>query len=129
MPSSPENCCKSWAISCELNLDSDHSAECLSEQYSAVFSQPRPEWDIPSMEEFFKIVNSMPTGPILTDIEFSESDIEYAYSELSGSSSPGPDGVPATLLKVCKKELSAPLYILWRASMTMVLYPQTCCWS
>ena len=41
----------------ELNLDSDHSAECLSEQYSAVFSQPRPELDIPSMEEFFKIDN------------------------------------------------------------------------
>ena len=107
----------------ELNLDPDHSAECLSDQYSAVFSQPRPEWDIPNMEEFFKVDNSMPTGPILTDIEFSEADIEYACSELSGSSSPGPDGVPATLLKVCRKELSAPLYILWRASMTQGIIP------
>ena len=105
-------------------MDPDHSAKCLSDQYSAVFSQPRPEWDIPDMEEFFKVDNSMPTGPILTDIEFSEADIEYACSELAASSSPGPDGVPASFLKVCLKELSAPLFTLWRASMAQGIIPQ-----
>ena len=30
----------------ELNLNRDFSAKCLSEQYSSVFSQPRPDWDI-----------------------------------------------------------------------------------
>ena len=29
----------------------------------------------------------------------------------------GPDGVPASLLKSCKKELSKPLYQLWRSSL------------
>jgi hypothetical protein len=53
----------------------------------------------------------MLTGPILTDIQFSKEDIEYACSELSGSSSSGPDGVPATHLNACRNELSAPLYI------------------
>ena len=107
----------------ELNLDPDHTAECLSDQYSTVFTQPRPEWSIPCMKEFFKVDNSRPTGPILTDMEFSESDIEYACSELSLSSAPGPDGVPAALLKICKKELRYPLYTLWRASMTQGMIP------
>ena len=28
----------------ELNLDTDYTAQCLSDQYSSVFTQPRPEW-------------------------------------------------------------------------------------
>ena len=79
----------------ELNLDPESSAQCLSDQYSSVFSQPRPGWDIPDMKEFFKVDSSQPTGPILTDFEFSKSDIEYACDELSATSSPGTDGVPA----------------------------------
>ena len=46
-----------------------------------------------------------------------------ACSELSTTSPPGPDGVPAALLKVCRKELSLPLYILWRASLTQGTIP------
>ena len=107
----------------ELNLDPDSSAKCLSEQYSAVFSQPRPDWVIPCMEDFFKVDRSVPTGPILTDIDFCEYDMELACSELSSSSSPGPDGVPSIFLKTCKKELRSPLYILWRASLTQGVIP------
>ena len=107
----------------ELNLDPEYSAQRLSEQYSAVFTKPRPEWQIPSMEAFFRVDNSSPTGPILTDIDFDKSDVELACSELSTTSSPGPDGVPAALLKVCRKELSLPLYILWRASLTQGTIP------
>ena len=107
----------------ELNLDPESSAQCLSDQYSSVFSQPRPGWDIPDMKEFFKVDSSQPTGPILTDFEFSKSDIEYACDELSATSSPGPDGVPASLLKYCRKELSTPLYILWRSSLTQGTIP------
>ena len=108
-------------------MDPDHSAKCLTDQYSAVFSQPRPEWDIPNMEEFFMVDNSMPTGPILSDIEFSEAEIEYACSELSASSSPGPDGVPASFLKVAEKN-SVHLYLLCGGPLWLrVLYPQTCC--
>ena len=107
----------------DLNLDPDHTVQCLSEQYSAVFTQPRPEWSIPSMTDFFGVDNSRPTGPILTDIEFTESDIEYACSELTLSSAPGPDGVPAALLKNCRKELKYPLYTLWRASLQQGTIP------
>ena len=33
------------------------------------------------------------------------------------------DGVPACLLKSCKKELSKPLHILWRSSLDKGLIP------
>ena len=89
----------------DLVLDPDHTVHCLSEQYSSVFSQPRPEFNIPNMEEFFKVDNAGPTGPIMAELDFTESDIEYACSELSLSSSAGPDGIPAALLKVCKTEI------------------------
>ena len=40
-----------------------------------------------------------------------------ACRELKPSSSPGPDGVPAVLLKTCRKQLCLPLYHLWRGSL------------
>ena len=107
----------------ELNLDPDYTAECLSEQYSSVFTQPRNDWSIPDMKEFFKVDNTRPTGPILTHMDFSESDIEYACSELSPSSAPGPDGVPSALLKICRKELKRPLYVLWKSSLDQGCIP------
>ena len=92
----------------ELNLDPEYSAQRLSDQYSSVFTQPRPEWNIDDMEGFFSVETSRPTGYILTDIDFSEYDIELACSELSCSSAPGPDGIPSSLLKICRKELKHP---------------------
>ena len=53
----------------------------------------------------------------MDDIAFTIDDIEDACKELKASSSAGPDGVPASLLKNCKKQLARPLYFLWRASM------------
>ena len=106
-----------------LNLDPDYTAQCLSDQYSSVFTQPRADWSINSMEEFFKVDNAGPTGPILTEVDFTDSDIEYACSELSSTSAPGPDGVPPALLKTCRKELKQPLYILWRASLDHGMIP------
>ena len=45
------------------------------------------------------------------------SQIEAICSELSSSSAAGADAVPASLLKVCRKELKKPLYILWKSSL------------
>ena len=107
----------------ELNLDPEYSAQRLSDQYSSVFTQPRPEWNIDDMEGFFSVETSRPTGYILTDIDFSEYDIELACSELSCSSAPGPDGIPSSLLKICRKELKHPLFILWRSSLDLGVIP------
>jgi hypothetical protein len=61
--------------------------------------------------------------PLLQDIKFSEQDIEWACKKLKSSSSPGPDGVPAILLKTAGKELRHPLFLLWRASLDQGVIP------
>ena len=53
----------------------------------------------------------------LCDISFTREDIEKACLQLSSSAAAGPDGVPAALLKSCRKQLSQPLYHLWRGSL------------
>ena len=59
----------------------------------------------------------------LDDISFTEKDIEDACKELKKSSSPGPDGVPAELLREACGELRKPLHILWRASLDQGVIP------
>ena len=102
------------------NPDPDFAASILSDQYKSVFVQPRPEWLVDNVRDFFATGGD---GPDLSDVKFSESDIELACLELNPSSAPGADGVPASLLKTCRKELSKPLLILWRASLDQGLIP------
>ena len=106
-----------------LEADPDYSAKILSDQYSSVFNQPRPEWDIENISEFFRIENGSRASDMLSDLDFTEDDIEQACNELSIKSAAGPDGVPASLLKTCRKELKRPLYILWSTSMRQGLIP------
>ena len=66
-----------------------------------------------------------PTGDtILEDIDVTTVKIENAIDELSTTSAPGPDRFPAILIKKCKKSLSTPLQILWRASLNLGQIPQ-----
>ena len=96
------------------NPDPDFTAEQLSKQYSNVFVQPRAEWSVPSPSEFFAIGS---TENNITDFTFTEQDIENACKELNPDSAPGPDGIPAELLRTARAELARPLHILWRASL------------
>ena len=107
----------------DLNLDPAFTTRVLSDQYSSVFSQPRPEWNIPDIEQFFSVDTTRPTGNIFTDFDFTQDDVEFACSELSVSSAPGPDGIPACLLKECRRELKKPLWILWRESVDQGVIP------
>ena len=66
------------------------------------------------MEEHFSVGD---TEHILDDVLFTPDDIEAACAELKSSAAPGPEGVPASLLKTCRKQLAKPLYLLWRTSM------------
>ena len=96
------------------NPDTDFTVEQLSQQYSSVFVQPRAEWAVPSPAAFFATDGS---GGKVGDFDFSEQDIMNACKELKPDSAPGPDGIPAELLKTARAELARPLYILWRASL------------
>ena len=109
------------------NPDPDFAAKLLSEQYSSVFTQPRQEFLVSNPKEFFsgglEWRQEHQGRPLLDNIDFTEVDIEMACNELKSSSSPGPDGLPATLLKTASKELSHPLFLIWRASLDQGIIP------
>ena len=106
-----------------LNGCASFAAETLSKQYCKVFTSPRPEWQIPDIKLFFSSDNSRPSSPALENLELSPDHIEQACAELKGTSAPGPDGIPAILLKECKNELKVPLYFMWRESFNQGVIP------
>ena len=67
--------------------------------------------------------SSGPIGPIITDFNFTPSDRELACQEIRATSAPGPDGIPASLLKECSKELKTPIWVLWQESMNQGVIP------
>ena len=101
------------------NPDPDFAAAELGRQYSSVFVDPRPEWAVNNVKDFFNMSGSS----ALLDVEFTEEDIVTACSELKPNSAAGADGVPACLLKTCRKELSHPLFLIWRASLDQGVIP------
>ena len=103
------------------NPSPDFAAEALRRQYDSVFALPRSAWSVSNFKEHFKEVGG---DDELSNFNFSQKDIEEACSELRSTAAPGPDGVPAQLLKSCKSELSRPLYILWRSSLDSGIIPE-----
>ena len=87
--------------------DNKEMSEILSEQYSSVFSTPMST--VPTLE-----TTSTRT---LTDITIGVTEIAEAIDEIGTNSSPGPDDIPAILLKKCKEELLEPLQLLWQKSL------------
>ena len=83
--------------------------EQLSEQYSSCFSKPRAAWAVPSPNYFFG--NNF-TGGTVNVFDFYVKDIEKVCGQFKSDSAPGPDGIPAELLKTARMELSQPLYII-----------------
>ena len=49
--------------------------------------------------------------------------IVEAISEIKLHSAPGPDGIPAILLKRCTTSLSVPIHLLWSESMSSGIFP------
>ena len=97
------------------NSSPDYCCQALQQQYDSVFAVPKPQWVVGSLEDHFKEDDLASGG--LSDISFTISDIQRACLQLSSSSAAGPDGVPAVLLKACRKQLCLPLYHLWRGSL------------
>ena len=89
--------------------------EALSTQYSSVYTQPDPNNIIQDPASFFDLSNS--NLPTLTDIKFTEQMIQNEIDSLKNNSAPGPDHCPVIFLKKCKKEISKPLYLLYRDSL------------
>ena len=96
-------------------------AEILSEQYSSVFSEPK-DIDINSL-----FIDAADTNkPVLDSINFTDSQLADAMSELTTNAAPGPDGFPAILLKKCNSVLARPLATIWRKSLDTGEIPAIC---
>jgi hypothetical protein len=106
----------------KINQDPENTAEVLRQQYDSVFRPTRSQWKVDDPVNFYKI----PEGETsyLANFLFNHEDIEKACAELKANSAPGPDSVPASLLKECRKELSHPLSIFWRASLDQGSIPE-----
>ena len=101
----------------KLVTDSKDLADILQTQFCSVFSDPNcPD---KSMPEF-----ALP--PITSEdreLVLSTELIEDAISEVKLDSAPGPDGIPAILLKRCAGSLSRPIHLLWSESMSLGQVP------
>ena len=105
-----------FKVNNEITTDPEKISNKLLEQYSLAFSVPNPQYKIKDPKEFFS-VNDAPHGQQLTDFVFSKEDIAKEVKNIKTDSAAGPDFFPAILLKECAKELSEPLYLLWRHSL------------
>ena len=89
--------------------DPEIKANILQEQYTKVFSNPDNADPNATIEPNI--------CPDLIDLTLSTEQIIKAIKEIPLNSAPGPDKVPAILLKECAHELATPLLLLWRESL------------
>ena len=92
----------------EYTCSSKEMADILANQYKSVFSTPIED------SIYSNITPSTNDKLTIQDFSFDESHIVEAINELSNTSSSGPDGIPAILLKKCKESLKKPLFLLYR---------------
>ena len=91
----------------ELVTDQKEMANILQQQFCSVFSDPN------HLDTSAPTFNVPPIVTRDTEIVLTLEDIEEAISEIKLDSAPGPDGIPAILLKRCASTLSLPIYLLW----------------
>jgi hypothetical protein len=72
-------------------------AAILSRQYSAMWSKPTFSFDSTSAEVVLNL--EPPQEDCLTNIEVSQDNVRTALSSLSAGAAPGPDGIPAAIIK------------------------------
>ena len=84
--------------------------------FNNAFSSPRLDAKITDANEFFLNNSDYTDNALISDIDFTEREIEAAIDKLKPNASPGPDNIPALLLKKCKKTLSKPLHKIWKCS-------------
>ena len=84
----------------------------LLSQFSSAFSDPSLDHIVCNPEFFFKVDKTDHTD-LLTSVELSEETIIDSIKDMASSSSPGPDGLHASIFKNCNSDLVKPLKILF----------------
>ena len=85
----------------------------LVNQFNSVFTKPKQTSVIKDPVTFFLSHTTHEADLFLTDITLSDSIIIEAIKELSPNSAGGPDGIPASLLINCTKEIAPALKIIF----------------
>ena len=92
-------------------------ANILQQQFCSVFSDTNnPDKSPPTF-------TVPPLSSNDTELAFTHDDVLEAISEIKLDSAPGPDGIPAVLLKRCAISLSVPIHLLWSESMSSGIVP------
>ena len=92
----------------------------LQDQFTSVYSDPNSpeirsaEFPQPTIGKQFEDY----------DIDITDDDIISAIKDIKVESSPGPDGIPAILLKNCASELCDPIIRIWKESYSSGIVPQ-----
>ena len=92
-----------------LNNEPEKKANLLQSQYTKVFSDPKKA----NAKAKFKCKCKVE----ISDIEITKKDIIDAIKEIPSHAAPGPDKLPAAVLKECAEELSEGILKIWRKSL------------
>jgi hypothetical protein len=93
-------------------------ANILQQQFCSVFSDTNnPDKSPPTF-------TVPPLSNNDTELVLTHDDVLEAISEIKLDSAPGPDGIPAVLLKRCAISLSVPIHLLWSESMSTGIVPE-----
>ena len=92
-------------------------AKVLLRQFESVFSAPKYS------SEYIDSLEAGASQSSMEEMRFGEEDLVECIGKLSGTSAPGPDGIPVILLKKCQEELKKPLHILWTESVRVGVVP------
>ena len=95
----------------QTHSDAQTKANLLQQQYTKAFSDPEK-----SSKAHLKQENEK-ENPVLSDIDFTIEDIKKAIDSIPNAAAPGPDKLPAIILKQCKENLALPIYLIWRKSL------------
>ncbi|XP_055522843.1 uncharacterized protein LOC129717021 [Wyeomyia smithii] len=91
----------------------------FADKFSSVFNS-----ETLTNDQVLEAANNVPSyGQSIASINIDDSMILTAASKLKHSYSPGPDGIPATLLKKCITDLLIPLSFLFRLSLSSGRFP------
>ena len=93
----------------KLNIEPEKKANLLQSQYTKVFSNPKNE----NLKKEFRCKCNVE----ISDIDITTKDIIEAIKDIPTHAAPGPDKIPAVVLKECAEQLSEGILKIWRKSL------------
>ena len=92
----------------------ESEAEALKKDYEKAFRELKEEAKILNPNEFFK---DSPNELKIENIPLDEIEVRNAIDELAPNAAPGPDGIPAILMKKCRDSIFEPLCMILSLSL------------